>query len=106
MAIELQPTTFSSNLRRTNLIGLYTHQRQIGVVCYRVMRMTPICVIFESALTRTWLSVPFTLALLLAIVYSLLVRPETVAYISNAMIGGTIGIVVWTVSLPLTADRT
>jgi NADH dehydrogenase len=51
------------------------------------------------------LSVPFTLALLLAIVYSLLVRPETGAYISNAMIGGTIGIVVWAVSLPLTADR-
>jgi len=51
------------------------------------------------------LSVPFTLALLLAIVYSLLVRPEPGAYIGNAMIGGTIGIVIWAVSLPLTAGR-
>jgi NADH dehydrogenase len=51
------------------------------------------------------LSISFAFALLLATVYSLLVRPEQPAYISNAMIGGTIGIVIWAVSLPLEAGR-
>lgn len=51
------------------------------------------------------LSISFLFTSLLATVYSLLVRPEPSAYISNAMIGGTIGIVVWAVSLPLTANR-
>jgi NADH dehydrogenase len=51
------------------------------------------------------LSISFVFALLLATVYSLLVRPEQPAYISNAMIGGTIGIVIWAVSLPLKAGR-
>jgi NADH dehydrogenase len=51
------------------------------------------------------LSISFVFALLLATVYSLLVRPERPAYISNAMICGTIGIVIWAVSLPLTASR-
>ena len=51
------------------------------------------------------LSISFLFASLLATVYSLLVRPEPPAYISNAMIGGTIGIVGWAVSLPLTAGR-
>jgi NADH:ubiquinone reductase (H+-translocating) len=51
------------------------------------------------------LSISFLFASLLATVYSLLVRPEPAAYISNAMIGGTIGIVGWAVSLPLTAGR-
>jgi NADH dehydrogenase len=51
------------------------------------------------------LSIPFFAALLLATVFSLLIRSERAAYISNAMIGGTIGIVVWAVSLPLTVGR-
>lgn len=51
------------------------------------------------------LSISFLSASLLAVVYSLLVRPRPPAYIGNAMIGGTIGIVIWAVSLPLTAGR-
>jgi hypothetical protein len=51
------------------------------------------------------LSVLFTLALPLVAAYSLLVRPEKRAYISNAMVTGAIDIVVWAVSLPLVAGR-
>jgi NADH:ubiquinone reductase (H+-translocating) len=51
------------------------------------------------------LSISFLLASLLATGYSFLARPEPAAYISNAMIGGTVGIVIWAVSLPLTAGR-
>ena len=51
------------------------------------------------------LSVSLTFALLLAVIYSLVVRPEAGASISNAMVAGTIGIVLWAVSLPLVAGR-
>src|ERR1700732_5031186 len=51
------------------------------------------------------LSISFLSASLLATVYSLLVRPEPLAYIGNGMIGGTIGMVVWAVSLPLKAGH-
>ena len=51
------------------------------------------------------LSISFLSASLLAAVYSLLVRPRPPAYIGNAMVGGTIGIVAWAVSLALTANR-
>jgi len=51
------------------------------------------------------LSISFLLASLLATAYSFLARPEPAAYISSAMISGTVGIVIWAVSLPLTAGR-
>jgi NADH:ubiquinone reductase (H+-translocating) len=87
-----------SDLKRLNLERWFIRRPLVGLSASMMASF-----ILHTSGSR--LSTSFLFASLLATGYSFLAQPEPLAYISNAMSGGTVGIVIWAVSLPLTAGR-